>query len=191
VKRAIDYAGCTDMSEVSKFLPQETQRYVPYFTAAAYIASYYEDHNLTPRNASFPLEQTRLLEVHQYASFTDIAHAAGIEIPTLVRLNPACLRGAVPRLRKGYYLVLPAGTIGTVRTFLAEKGGHGQAENIPANSFKYSHVVGSGESLEELARIFQVSVQDIMDWNDLTRPDVVLQQEIDLYLSRSFVFNRA
>lgn len=191
VQRAIDLAGCADYAEVRKYLPGETQRYIPYFVAATYIANYYGEHDLQPNYSSLQLSDTRLLEVHQYVSFRDIARVAGVDYNTINQLNPACLRGAVPRTRKGYYLVLPAGATDAVRQFLAEKDREVRENATPANSFRYTHVVEPGQNIKKIARIFRCSEEDIMRWNNLARSEVVVQQELQLFLSRNFVFNRA
>lgn len=191
VQKAIQYAGSKDFAEVKRYLPLETQRYVPYFTAAAYVATYYTEHGIQPRFPDRQLQDTRTLEVHQYLSFNEIAKATGLSYGVISKLNPAYLRGALPRSRKGVYLVLPAQAASVARRYLDEKAERDLSAIVPQNTFKYTHVVESGQDLQQLARAFQCSVEDIMMWNNLSTPKVVINQQLDLYLTKAVIFNRA
>lgn len=191
VQRAIEVAGCNDYEEVLPYLPLETRRYVPYFVAAAYIANHHLDHDLIPRLPEYLMAPTRTIEVHQHAAISELAEATGLSYSTISRLNPALLQGAIPRSQKGYYLVLPAGATTAARQYFARRAKRDPKTVVPANYFRYSHVVGEWETIEELARTFHCTVEDIMKWNNLTEPEVVVNQELDLYLSRKYIFNRA
>lgn len=191
VQKAIDYAGSKDYQKVKDYLPRETQRYVPYFVAATYVAKHYENHGLTPRLPAYKLQHTRVIEVHQYLSFSEIAQVTGEDYATISSLNPGYLRGAVPRSSKGCYLVLPSESVAAFKQYLAKKTDQNLSNLIPPDSFKYSYIVQTGDNLESLARTFQCSVEDIKTWNHLSGSKVVVNQEIDLYLSKAFIFNRA
>jgi len=191
VQRAIEQAGCNDYEDVLPYLPLETRRYVPYFVAAAYIANHHFDHNLIPRLPDYLMVPTRIVEVHQYAGLSELAEATGLSYSTISKLNPALLQGAIPRSQKGYYLVLPSKATDAARQLFARKAKRDPKTVVPANYFKYAHVVSPGESIEQLARTFHCSVEDIMKWNELTEPEVTINQELHLYLSRKYIFNRA
>ena len=191
VQKAIQYAGSKDFAEVKRYLPQETQRYVPYFTAAVYIATYYSEHGIHPRVPERQLQDTRTLEVHEYVSFNEIAQATGLNYGIISKLNPAYLRGALPRSRKGVYLVLPSKAVADAKNYLDETAERNPSNTAPRNAFKYTHVVESGQNLEQLAKAFQCSVEDIMKWNNLSEPQVVIHQQLDLYVTKAVIFNRA
>lgn len=191
VQKAIEYAGTRDYQKVKDYLPRETQRYIPYFVAAVYVANFYQYHGLTPRLPAYKMQHTRVIEVHQYLSFSEIAQVTAEDFATISALNPAYLRGAVPRSSKGCYLVLPSESVAGFKQYLTEKSDRDLSEVIPPNSFKYSYIVKPGDDLESLARTFKCSVEDIKKWNRLSGSKVVVNQEIDLYLSKAFIFNRA
>ena len=191
VLRAIELAGCDDYEEVLRFLPRETRRYVPYFVAAAYIDRYHGEHGIQPK-IPHPLSlHTRAVEVHQYLSFGEIAKATGLEQTYIAGLNPALLRGAVPRTHKGCYLVLPEERMEAVRDLLARKAGRDRKAVIPPDTFRYAHLVRAGDNLEELAGTFQCTAEEIMAWNNLAGADIVVNQELYIYLSKAYIFNRA
>lgn len=189
IQQAIRQSQCSDYAEVRKRLPSETQRYLPTLIAMAYVANYYQDHGLQPKLPSFELQQTRTIRVKQSISFRDIARLTGVDRNTLATLNPGYLQEYIPQNKRGYFLILPANAVSKLKAHLMAKTP--PSADIPANAFKYSHVVEAGDDIQKLARLFQVSVEDIVRWNDLALPEIVVNQELDLYLSRAFVFSRA
>ena len=49
VKRAIRKTGCNNFWDIRKYLPRQTQQYIPAFLAAVYVCRNFELHNLEPR----------------------------------------------------------------------------------------------------------------------------------------------
>ena len=121
VRKAIRYAnGCRDFWEIRKYLPQETQKYVPAFIAAAYIENYYSLHDLVPRKPDMQMQNTRTLLVHQYMSFKDIAYKCGISEEIIYALNPGFVKGIIPTSYTGHYLVLPTEAVDAFKEYEAK-----------------------------------------------------------------------
>lgn len=186
VRRAIRSAGSDDLSAIAKYLPGETRRYLPSMMAAVYVGKYYGKHDLHPNDKSNNLIGTRTILVQQRLSFNEISNVTGLTNAALARMNPSITGSFVPERAEGYYLRLPANALDAAMGLL-------QAPEVKKEhkGFKYAHVVSSGQSLEDLARVFKISVQDIMAWNGLPAPELAVGQTLDLYLGRSFVFNRS
>lgn len=88
INKAIHRAGGEkDYWTIYKYLPRETQGYVPAFIAANYIMTYYCDHNICPMRTQLPL-QTDTIMVDEDVHFQQICGVTGISIEELRSLNP-------------------------------------------------------------------------------------------------------
>jgi LysM repeat protein len=100
--------GKADYWAIRKFLPKETQLYIPKFIAASYLMNYYYLHDLNPVTIAPELKHTATLRVFNNISFEQISAEFGVDIETLKFLNPMFVGGKIPASREGsYYLTLP------------------------------------------------------------------------------------
>lgn len=181
VQQAIRAANCTNYDEVQKYLPTQTQRYVPAFVAAAYVVNHYNDHNLRPSYPTLSVRETRVLKVYESLSFQEIASACGLAPGTVDLLNPGYIRNYIPGNKDGNYICIPAGSTKAFKDFLAGKTIL-KGEAIPANKFRSTYVVAKGDKIENLANLFKCTVEDIVKWNDLSSTQVFINQELIVYL---------
>ena len=188
VNKAIRYAGTKDFWTLMEYLPQETQRYVPAFIAAAYVVNFHDLHDLQPRYPAHHLQDTRVLRVQDYMTFRDIAYVTGISLPDIQYLNPSFLQGVIPKSSIGHYLVLPAEAVPAFRKFQEERST--VQVKVPAGSFRTTYVVTNGDTLGELAEMFHCTQEDLIRWNNLSGPDITVNQELLLYLSREFLLTK-
>lgn len=190
VNKAIRLAGCKDYDEVSRFLPVETQRYVPAFVAAAYVHKHYGDHNLSPR-AFEPAEGgVRVFKISSALNLSQVAKACNVSYSVLRQLNPAFPSGVVPASSTGYYLTIPAAASKVFRAWLGNKQGYNHSIYADNEAYHTTYVTASGDGIELVARRFQVSVEDIMRWNNLKVREIVVNQELNIYLSKEFLLRR-
>ncbi len=190
VNKAIRQAGCKNFWDLQKFLPRETQNYIPRFIAASYVGNYYNFHDLEPRYGSYNFKDVRAFRVYQYMSFDEIAYAVGMKPWDLEPLNPGYLAGVIPQSSKGHVLVLPASTAEQFQAFLDKKSKNTQSALQIKGAFKSRHVVRPGDSLESLAALSNCSVKDIMIWNNLKTTSLMPNQILTLHLPKSTVFYR-
>ena len=107
INKAIHRAGGEkDYWAIYKYLPRETQGYVPAFIAANYIMTYYCDHNICPMRTTLPAK-TDTLMVDRDVHFRQIAAVTGIDIEELRTLNPQYRRDIVNGNTKPSILRLP------------------------------------------------------------------------------------
>ncbi len=111
VNKAIKRAGGEkDYWAISKYLPKETQGYVPAFIAANYIMNYYCDHNICPVNTRLPLATDTIMldrDLH-FDQLVDICH---IEKEELKALNPQYRTDLIPGASHPCTLKLPTTAI--------------------------------------------------------------------------------
>ena len=95
INKAIHRAGgVKDYWAIYKYLPRETQGYVPAFIAANYIMTYYCEHNICPMRTQIPAKSDTIV-VNRDVHFKQIASVTGIRIEELRSLNPQYRRDIV------------------------------------------------------------------------------------------------
>lgn len=109
VNKAISKSGGkTNYWEIRKYLPRETQMYIPKFIAASYLMNYYYLHGLSPASVAHELKHTSTVRVFDKISFQQISQEFGVDIEVLKFLNPMFVNGIIPASKDGeYYLTLP------------------------------------------------------------------------------------
>jgi membrane-bound lytic murein transglycosylase D len=178
VNQAIRQAGQRNFWAIQRFLPLESQRYVPRFIAAAYLVNYYQMHGLNPRFPDYNLYETRVFRVHDQLSLSQIAQETGVDRGELAKLNPALRQGYIPATREGYYLILPA----AVAPAFAERYGQVDDQATPTGRFRSNYVAVVGDDIATLAMLFDCTVEDLMAWNSLASAEVVINQPLIVYL---------
>ncbi len=184
VNAAIREAGCRDYYTVADYLPQETQNYIPRFIAAAYISNFYADHGLKPRFDKVLGKPLAALPIYEEVTMGELAHASGVPVAELQLLNPAFRRSYVPRSRDGYFFLLPKQGLTAAKAFLAARNGRSDASHLLLypNFHRTEYIVQSGESIEDVAARFKCTVSELQSWNHLRKPEIVVNQELTLYL---------
>jgi len=65
VNRAIKRGRSKNFWRIKRYLPKETQNYVPAFIAATYVVNYYPEHNLVPVYPEIDLQMTELIKIYK------------------------------------------------------------------------------------------------------------------------------
>lgn len=100
--------GSTDYWEIQKYLPRETQKYIPKFIAVSYLMNYYYAHDLQPIEPSDDLKYASSIRVFDKIDFKKIVKEFEIDIELVKVLNPMYRKGFIPASKTGeYYLTLP------------------------------------------------------------------------------------
>lgn len=186
VKKAIRYADCDDYWEISKYLPKETQRYVPAFIAAAYLVNYYDEHNMAPKYPAYDLQETRTFVTYTGLKFSDIKKVTNVSWDVLKKLNPGYLGNYIPASKKGSFVVLPAYAAESFRTYLSKKvTSSDDVAVVPEGMLRTSYTTVAGDNIETLALLFGCTVEQIMEWNHLRSKQIAVNQSLILYLKRN------
>jgi membrane-bound lytic murein transglycosylase D len=185
VAKAIRYAKCDDYWEISKYLPKETQRYVPSYIAAAYLVNYYDEHNITPKYPSYDLQETRTFITYTGLRFSDINKVTGVSWEILRKLNPGYLGNSIPSSRKGHFVVLPSFAAESFRSFLTKKVTSPENSFQPEGTMRTTYTTVAGDNIETLALLFGCTVEDVMNWNNLRGEHLAVNQSLLLYLKRN------
>ena len=181
VMRALHTAQAESFSDIAKtrLIRRETKEYVPRLMVATIIAKNPDRYGF-PQNDVRP-HQFEEVVVRRPIHFKAIANVTGISYQELKVLNPELRRDATPPDDPEYHLKVPVGTKEKVEQLL---------ERAPTHKFaplpmpvKVRHVksepesghwyrVRVGDSLEKIAKRFNISVKTLKSNNNLTGPTI-------------------
>lgn len=186
IKSAVRKAGTKKYSVVSNYLPHETRRYVPAYLATAYVMSYYHKHALQPVIPFYYSPDARVIRVYRNLSFGEIARISGVKTSVIAALNPSFTGGIIPRSTKGHLLMLPNSESSLLlRSYLDSNS------KLPEGTIKTAYVTTKGDDLSRIATLFSTTVDNLVKWNDIREGKLVINQELVLYLPKTFFIKRA
>ncbi|MDW8219771.1 MAG: LysM peptidoglycan-binding domain-containing protein [Bacteroidota bacterium] len=162
VRRAIARSGLSQPNywDIRPYLPKETRNYVPLYIAAAKVCMNPEAYGFT--NLQFEERfNYDVVPINEAVDFRILSRCAGISEEMLQDLNPELLRQSTPPYAEQYPLRIP---VGTKSTFIANYEKIGKSEK---HSWTIHEVSGS-ETLQSIARKYNVPVSVILAANDLT-----------------------
>lgn len=98
--------------KIKKFLPRETQAYVPAFIGVSYVMKYAAEHNIYPKTPKIFNCDIDTITVKHELNFKQISEFLCIPIEDIQFLNPAYKKGVIPSTPdKQYVLRLPRAKI--------------------------------------------------------------------------------
>ncbi len=189
VNRAIRQSGGKrSYWEIYDYLPRETRGYVPAFVAVNYIMTYYKEHGINPLSADYKYCDFDTVMLYQNANLSHIADLINEPLEVLQFLNPSLKSNTIPASKEPFALTLPrdkmdnyAANFQKFKTFAKENLARVEVmEENKTSITKTIHRVRKGETLSEIARKYEVSVDDIKGWNRLSNAKLSLGQQISI-----------
>jgi len=183
VNRAIRYAGgCSNFDAIKRFLPRETQKYIPRFIAASYVAKNFFLHGLQPNWPDFDRQWTRTTKVFEYTTFKSIIAKTGVQYSVLKELNPSYKRGMIPTDKAGNFLILPEMAMLAYQKWKGGSVPQAYLTKYPTDDYHQStYTILAGDSMEKLANMYKCSVSQIMQWNGLNSMKLYYRQQLVLF----------
>ncbi len=162
ISRAIRKTGKDDPTywELRKYLPRETQNYVPRYIAATIIALDREEYDFADVTMQKPLEYEYVVVDKPY-HLKDLAECVGLTLEDFQTYNPTLLQPITPPAR--FTLRIPRGRSATFASNLVNCKVR-RAEEI----VMVEHKVRRGESLYRLAKKYRVTVGQIVKANEMS-----------------------
>ncbi|MBL7814470.1 MAG: transglycosylase SLT domain-containing protein [Saprospiraceae bacterium] len=196
---AIKRAKSSDFSKVRKFLPQQTQDYIPKFIAFTYVMKNYREHGLTPQLPTMDVQCLGSTKVYQYLSLYTVANITGMTYEQIKELNLQFGEDFIPESTQGYSIFVPRRVMGALTDYISNPDMQRESnlnfqpiaidEDLPklendANYFRTSYMIGQDETLDSVAELFNIGTYNIMLWNNMSSSQVSKGQELVLYLPR-------
>jgi len=187
--QAARLANSNDYWEVRKYLPKETQKYVPYFMAMVYVGEFHETHDLIPERMSADFILTDTIHFEGPANIFDLANKLEIHPDTFKFLNPSYKKGYIPQKRSGQIIVLPARIVAQLRGY---QNALLRVQSMQKdNPIRAVRRVQDESDLSFLAKAYRCTVEDILGWNDLpshyqvSAGDLIALRKFNLFTSNT------
>jgi len=187
VNRAIRRAGGKkDFWAISRFLPRETQNYVPTFIAIAYVMKHAEEHNLFAIPPVYSHATMDTIHVRGQLSLRLLSEQLDIPLDHLRFLNPKFTKNIVPlNEEEPYVLHLPKEMIplfvenenAFYNFFTVEEMQQTETE-MQQERQTLTHVVRRGDTLGALARRYRTNVREIQRLNNLRGTNIRVGQRL-------------
>ncbi len=195
VNKAIRKADSKDFWKIYPYLPTETRNYLPAFIAVNYAYAYHKEHGIKADEAPLPLE-TDTVHISRIMHLQQISSTIGTPIEVLRGLNPQFVQDIVPAVNgRSYDITLPLSEVGKFIdheqeimakdvVYLAVYMSPEKNGEIPVFVIDSKiHVVEYGESLSVIAEKYNVTVNQICKWNNISDPGKIrIGQKLEIFL---------
>ncbi|MBK9271225.1 MAG: transglycosylase SLT domain-containing protein [Saprospiraceae bacterium] len=104
---AIQKSGSKNYWEVRKYLPRQTQLFVPAFIGLSYMLHFAETHNLYADNSASPSELLTFIKINRELNIDKMTKSTGIQKELFKSLNPGYRKNIIPKSESGHYIALP------------------------------------------------------------------------------------
>ena len=171
--------GKKDYWEIINHLPRETRGYVPAFIAVNYIMNYSVEHNIYPTNPQYTCINYDTVHVTKGIQFSELSAYLKMSEKDIAYFNPMYKSALIPKSDKPLPLCLPSDKVGLYLTnesnIFADLERKNAADSLKLekevaeirNESLVIHRVRSGEYLGYIAKKYNVSVSNLMYWNNL------------------------
>ncbi len=190
---------------VRKYLPKETQGYVPAFLATMYIFEYHKEHGIVPDKAIANHFATDTVAIKGHLTFKEISDLLDMPISELEYFNPAYKRNEIPFISgETHYLRMPKDRIAVFTSnedkiyayakyedskrerpndrLAVAKAKNGDLDKEFVTKTQY-HILKKGDNLSEISDQFGVSISDLKRWNRIKGKKLPYGKNLKIYVS--------
>jgi membrane-bound lytic murein transglycosylase D len=194
--------GKQNFWNIKKYLPKETQGYLPAFLATMYIFEYHKEHGIVPNKAIANHFATDTIAVKRHITFRQISSLLDISESEIKFFNPSYKRDEIPYITGQInFLKLPKDKIAVFASnedkvyayvdYVAKNRERPMEEiafvkpkdslgNELASRVKY-HKIRRGENLTMISKKYNVNVDDLKKWNGLRSNSAPLGRNLKIY----------
>lgn len=163
----------------AKILPSETANYVPKFLAVTLIGQNPEKYGFKIPKTATSYPSLEAVEVPSSLELSQLARVSGLDLSTLVRVNPHLNSTRVPPGRTAYEVWIPVESVKTVRNLASKLAqlvprSHRAVASRVSSSGTVLHIVKSGDTLNEIARKYKLSIGHLMRINNLKNSRILV-----------------
>lgn len=198
VRKAIERSGGKKTFwELYPYLPDQTKGYVPAFIAVNYAMNYLKEHDIKPIKQELNFFDTDTLKINYKTTFKIISQRLNVPVSKLRQLNPVYKRDVIPNKPEPSLLILPKDKIVTflknedeIYKQVALADNDSTEVDMPprnANKKKLVHIVKKGEYFHKIAMIYNCTIEEIREWNNLENNDLSVGQRLNIWVDPAYV----
>ncbi len=193
---------------IRKYLPKETQGYLPAFLATMYIFEYHKEHGIKPDRAIANHFATDTVMVKNAMTFKQISDLLDVPVSELQFLNPSYKREEIPYITgENHYLRLPVNKVAVFtsnedkiyafvkyeaskreRPYESMLATRGNDNDGTISRIKY-HKVRKGDSLSEISDKYGVTMTELKKWNHLKNNKAPMGRKLKIYTIEAVASN--
>lgn len=194
VQNAIDAAGgVKDFWAIRKYLPKETQNYIPKFIAISYMFNFYTLHNLKPSFPELDLQITDLTSLYSKVDLKALSGKLGVSYDVMKVLNPMYRQGYIPASDNPMNIILPLRYMNSFKNSIPRPDSKmltgtesSSSSMMDANDYyEMTYTVGVGEKLDGIAGRLGINSHLIRMWNGMNNNSIKEGQLLKLYILRN------
>ncbi len=107
VKSLLEEHNTKEYSVIKKYLPRQTQLFIPTFLGVSYMLEYYGEHNLIPEESISSQDYITFVKIDKGINLNKLYKETRIEKELFQTLNPALKQNQITANESGYYVGLP------------------------------------------------------------------------------------
>ena len=198
--------------DIRKYLPKETQGYVPAFLATMYIYEYHNEHGIKADRAVVQHFATDTVMVKKQMSFKQVADLLDVPFSQLQLLNPSYKLNIIPFYNdEDHYLRLPTEKIAAFvsnedkmyayvqheidvkenpfrnsRAIVKSDESSSETKTVARTRTKY-YKVKRGDNLGAIASKYDVAVAEIKKWNGLRSNTIAYGKSLKIITTENVV----
>jgi membrane-bound lytic murein transglycosylase D len=197
--------GQRNFWNIKKYLPQETQGYVPAFLATMYIYEYHKEHGIVPKVAVVRHFETDTVMVKKEMSFAQISDLLDVPVEQLEALNPSYKRNVIPNYTgKNHFLTLPISKVAVftsnedkIYAFVdsewdkREKShqykkviSENKSSSLASNGKIKYYKIKRGDNLGAIAESNDVAISDLRKWNNIKGNAIVAGRSLKIMIEK-------
>lgn len=182
VNKAIRKAGGSqDFWVIYPHLPRETRSYVPFFIAAFYAMEHYSEHGIRPNTIRMPLA-VDTVHINTRQNFQTLSELTKVDINVIRDLNPKYRREVIPGNMAPQVVVLPAAEAIYFSVHGDSIMRNSTIAMVDTRTETINHRVLKGESLANIAQHYNVTIEEIREWNGLRSNKIKPGQNLRIQL---------
>ncbi|WP_293891893.1 LysM peptidoglycan-binding domain-containing protein [Flavobacterium sp.] len=195
---------------IRKYLPKETQGYLPAFLATMYIFEYHKEHGIKPDRAVANHFATDTVMIKNAMTFKQISDLLDVPVAELQFLNPSYKREEIPYFTgENHYLRLPVNKVAVftsnedkIYAFVQYESSKRERpyESMLANNSNFSdndgtvsrvkfHKVRKGDSLSEISDKYGITMSELKKWNHLRSNKAPMGRRLKIYTQEAIASN--
>lgn len=221
VKSVLNGSTTKDFWSIRKYLPKQTQNFVPAFIGASYMMQYHMDHELLVNESVKEENKLTFVKINKEVKLRELYSKTSINGTLFKQYNPSFKQGIIPANHNGSYVSLPDSLMVEFVEFYTFQNSKNKNQSNPnlvnveegqqlelisfcrpfvfppdniainqvtnihldivsdsqktdslelpammnGNKYEY-HVVGSRQSLMDIAEQYKVNLEDLISWNE-------------------------